>query len=113
MGYKGSYPPSNTPSREYDKSRIQEGTDLLFFYDEGDTRRVAVSIDKISAIPIGKGVKDYPCKKGGVEEEESNRLKRQRILELPKLTILMDEAYPFLHERLLKERNIRLEIGKR
>jgi len=110
MGYKECYPTNNT--LEYDKSRIQEGTDLLFFYDEGDTRRVAVSIDKISPIPPGKSIHDYPCKKGGVEEEELNRVKRQRIMELPKLTILMDEAYPFLHERLLKERGVRLEIGK-
>ena len=86
--------------------------DLLFFYDEGDTRLVAVSIDKISPIPAGKSINDYPCKKGGVEEEEMNRVKRQRIMELPKLKILMDEAYPFLHERLLKETGVCLEIGK-
>lgn len=110
MGYKGSYPTNN--NLEYDKSRIQEGTDLLFFYDEGDARRVAVSIDKISPIPVGKSINDYPCKKGGIEEEEMNRVKRQRIMELPKLTILMDEAYPLLHERLMKERGVRLEIGK-
>ena len=97
---------------DYSSVLIQEGMDLLFFYDEGDTRRVAVSIDKISPIPAGKSINDYPCKKGGVEEEEMNRVKRQRIMELPKLTILMDEAYPFLHERLMKETGVCLEIGK-
>ena len=49
----------------------------------------------------------YPCKKGGVEEQKMNRVERQRIME-----ILMDEAYPFLHERLLKETGVCLEIGK-
>ena len=97
---------------DYSSLLIKEGMDLLFFYDEGDTRLVAVSIDKISPIPAGKSINDYPCKKGGVEEEEMNRVKRQRIMELPKLTILMDEAYPFLHERLLKETGVCLEIGK-
>jgi hypothetical protein len=57
---------------DYSSLLIKEGMDLLFFYDEGDTRLVAVSIDKISPIPVGKSINDYPCKKGGVEEEEMN-----------------------------------------
>jgi hypothetical protein len=58
---------------------IQEWKNLLLFYDEGDTGLVAVSIDKISSIPTGKSINDYPCKKGVVEEEETNRVKQQRI----------------------------------
>jgi hypothetical protein len=61
---------------------------------------VAVTIDKISPIPAGIHARREVSRR-------RNRVKRQRIME-----ILMDEAYPFLHERLLKETGVCLEIGK-
>lgn len=113
MGYKAlsySMEDKDDDFSKLKKCRIQEGTDLLFFYDEGSPTRVFVTIDRVSDIPDGKAITDYPLKKEPLQSEEVLRIK-QRISEMPILSITMDEAYPFLSKRLMKERNVELDIG--
>lgn len=89
---------------------IEEGTDMIFFYDEGSPTRVAVTIDRIFPIPGDKTAGDYPTVKEEIVDQETSR-KRQLASEAPVLTIRMDEAYPFLRDRLFKDEQTKFDFG--
>ena len=91
---------------------LHEGLDMIFFYDKGSTTRMFVSIEKVSPLPPGAAASDFPRK---VEDQDAGEVgrKRARIDAMPQVTRLtMDEALPFLHERLVVERGVRLDIGR-
>jgi len=91
--------------------RITENMDLLFRYDEGSPTHLMTTIESIAPMPEGKNVNQYPAKKTDPNEHLVGA-KRKRIEETPALTIPMDEAYPFLRDRLLHEHRVSLEMGR-
>jgi hypothetical protein len=97
----------NTPQEPY---RVQEGSEFIFFYDEGSPTQLIVSINHISPLPMDKAIEDYPCRID-VEAAAVQAAKRQRIAAAPVLTIIMDEAYPNLKHRLLQEDRISVLFG--
>ncbi len=93
---------------------VKEGSEFLFFYDEGYPTRLIVTIDRINPeTPLlpGRVVKDYP-RKIETETDAVRAAKRQRISEAPVLTITMDEAYPHLRKRLIQERGVLFLFGR-
>lgn len=91
--------------------RIKEGTDLIFRYDEGSPTVLAVTVESIKPMPADKKAEDYPLVKAE-EADPAAGEKRKRISEAAVLTITMDEAYPLLANRLLKESRVALNIGR-
>ena len=93
------------------KCRITEGTEMIFFYDEGSTSRLAVTIETISPMPTSRTIQSYPSIKIDQEKEEEGNKKRRLLSSIPILTVRMDDAFPALHKRLLKERGVKFDIG--
>jgi hypothetical protein len=102
---------------EYDEDEdntypLREGSEFIFFYDEGSPTRLIVTVDRIlNSIPTDHRPEDYPVLRNTVNEEEQ-AAKRQRIATAPVLTIKMDQAYPYLSHRIFKDRGISFFLGR-
>eukprot|EP00602_Paraphysomonas_sp_CaronLab_P002608 CAMPEP_0185020496 /NCGR_PEP_ID=MMETSP1103-20130426/3102_1 /TAXON_ID=36769 /ORGANISM="Paraphysomonas bandaiensis, Strain Caron Lab Isolate" /LENGTH=393 /DNA_ID=CAMNT_0027551429 /DNA_START=58 /DNA_END=1236 /DNA_ORIENTATION=+ len=88
-----------------------EGDELLFHYDEGSPTILMTVIESIYTPPSPPRREDYPQAVSGYGvEDENSRAKRARLQSVPVLTVTMDEAYPYLRERLFQG-GVKFDIG--
>ena len=112
MGVKEQYQLDPDEDFSSDRCYLSEGSEMIFFYDEGSPTRIFVSISSVTQMPAEMEVQQYPRKNVSEAARAEASRKRSLIEAFPKLgSITMDEAYPFLRKRLLKER-VKFDIGQ-
>lgn len=84
---------------------------MNLWYDEGSPTVLYVHLDSVRPMPLGGAETDYPIEVKDLSAQQEE-LKRQRLSGAPPLTIPMDEAYPHVAHRWLRDHQIHVDLGR-